>query len=205
MIVDTILVYQFIKKLITPFDQMKAFERGLIDEKGNFLKKRKYFSPEDKQVLGLFDVMVINLKKLIAKVPGGGTKIATIAAALLLLRSDPKKLKEETITDELFNLEEEFNITIRELQLIEDGSAAVNSTAGVAGLSANSIGVPRSAANRYKNNNAKAAPQKKNAKNKKSTIVKDVVHAVLRTAGIPTSPIKMAKSGMMDSLGLTRR
>ena len=128
MIVDTILVYQFIKKLITPFDQMKAFERGLIDEKGNFLKKRKYFSPEDKQVLGLFDVMVINLKKLIAKVPGGGTKIATIAAALLLLRSDPKKLKEETITDELFNLEEEFNITIRELQLIEDGSAAVNST-----------------------------------------------------------------------------
>ena len=52
MIVDTFLVYQFIKKLITPFDQTQAFERGLIDQNGNFLKKRKYFSPDDKRALG---------------------------------------------------------------------------------------------------------------------------------------------------------
>ena len=118
MIVDTFLVYQFIKKLITPFNQTQAFERGLIDQNGNFLKKRKYFSSDDKKVLGLFDIMIINLKKLIAKIPGGNTRTATIAAALMLLRSDPKKLKEETIINEMFELEEKLHATIKELELI---------------------------------------------------------------------------------------
>ena len=34
-------VYQFIKKLVTPFDKTKAFELGIIDEKGRILKKRR--------------------------------------------------------------------------------------------------------------------------------------------------------------------
>ena len=32
-------VYQFIKKLVTPFDKTKAFELGIIDGKGRILKK----------------------------------------------------------------------------------------------------------------------------------------------------------------------
>ena len=37
--VDIFLVYQFIKRLATPFNETKAFELGLIDEKGKKLKK----------------------------------------------------------------------------------------------------------------------------------------------------------------------
>ena len=32
--VDLFLVYQFVKRLSTPFEDTKAFELGLIDEKG---------------------------------------------------------------------------------------------------------------------------------------------------------------------------
>ena len=37
---DTVLTYQFIKKLTTPFNQMPAYHYNLIDDKGNFLKDR---------------------------------------------------------------------------------------------------------------------------------------------------------------------
>jgi len=187
MIVDTFLVYQFIKKLITPFNQTQAFERGLIDQNGNFLKKRKYFSSDDKKVLGLFDIMIINLKKLIAKIPGGNTRIATIAAALMLLRSDPKKLKEETIINEMFELEEKLHATIKELELMEDGTAPVNATAGVAGLHPDSIGVPRKAAKKYI------------AKN-----IANVKRSTMTAAGIPTSPLALMKRGLLTSMGLTK-
>ena len=34
-------VYQFLKKLVTPFEKTKAFELGIIDEKGKILKRRR--------------------------------------------------------------------------------------------------------------------------------------------------------------------
>ena len=156
MIVDAILTYQFIKKLITPFNKMPAYALQLIDENGNFLKRRNNYTSQEKKALGLFDIMVINLKKLIAKVPFGKTRIATLAAAMLLLRSTP--LKEDVMTDTLFSLEEDFNNTMNELELLEDASAPVNATAGVAGLHPDSIGVPGPAAKRYKDKNKKGAP-----------------------------------------------
>ena len=156
MIVDAVLTYQFIKKLITPFNKMPAYALQLIDENGNFLKRRNNFTSQEKKALGLFDIMVINLKKLIAKVPFGKTRIATLAAAMLLLKSTP--LKEDVMTDTLFSLEEDFNNTMNELELLEDSSAPVNATAGVAGLHPDSIGVSGSAAKRYKDKNKKGAP-----------------------------------------------
>ena len=124
MIVDAVLTYQFIKKLITPFNKMPAYALHLIDEDGNFLKSRNNYTSQEKRALGLFDIMVINLKKLIAKVPFGKTRIATLAAAMLLLRSTP--LKEQALTDTLFSLEEDFNKTLEELELMEDMGAVNN-------------------------------------------------------------------------------
>lgn len=151
--VDTFMVYQFIKKLITPFDQMRAYELGLINDKGEFLRDRKYFSPDDKKALTLFDVMIINLKKLIAKVPGGSTRIGTITAALLLLKSTPKKLKEDYTVDDMFELEEEFKELYNEVaQLVED--TPINATTGIAGLTPDSLKIPEKARKKYKEKNA---------------------------------------------------
>lgn len=162
MLVDTFMVYQFIKKLITPFNKMPAYERGLIDDKGNFLRDRKYFSPEDKKALGLFDIMVINLKRLIAKLPAGNTRIATMAAALMLLRTSPiKKMNEEMYINGMFGLEDELKTTMEEIRLAElaEDTPPVNTTVGIAGLTPDTLGVPLKAAQKYKRKNISQAPK----------------------------------------------
>jgi hypothetical protein len=162
MLVDTFMVYQFIKKLITPFNKMPAYERGLIDDKGNFLRDRKYYSPEDKKALGLFDTMIINLKKLIAKLPAGNTRIATMAAALMLLRTSPvKKMNEEAFINGMFGLEDQLKTTMEELRLagLAEDHAPVNAVAGIAGLTPDTLGVPVKAATKYKRKNISQAPK----------------------------------------------
>jgi len=158
MVVDAFLVYNFIKRLVTPFNKMPAYEAGLIDENGNFLKDRRKFTSDEKKKLQLFDVMIINLKKLIAKVPLGKTRIATIAAALYLLKSKPGKNVNEELFIEDYNLEENFLKTMEEVErILEDGTPPINATAGIAGLTPDTLGVPRSAAERHKKRNAQAA------------------------------------------------
>lgn len=82
-------VYQFLTKLVKPFNETDAFKLGIIDDKGKVLKKRsKLKSKEEKDAYTLTDTMIFNLKKLLAKVPGGRTKFASFAAALFLLKED---------------------------------------------------------------------------------------------------------------------
>jgi hypothetical protein len=135
-IFDAVLTYQFIKKLTTPFNQLPAYRYNLIDDKGNFLKARNKFTPQEKQVLGLFDIMVINLKKLLAKIPGGASRIGTIAATALLLRSKP--IHEDSSYEEIENyIEENFNSIYNDmLHLYEDNGVVANaaSSGDVAGI-----------------------------------------------------------------------
>ena len=42
-VTDLVLVYQFLKRLTTPFDETKAFELGIIDERGKRIKSKEYF------------------------------------------------------------------------------------------------------------------------------------------------------------------
>jgi hypothetical protein len=101
-------VYQFIKKLITPFNKTSAFKLGVIDKKGNVLKKRANLETHDERnSYTLSDSLVWNLKKLLAKVPGGSTKLATYAAALFLLLKENST--DERLHTDMAYLEEEFN------------------------------------------------------------------------------------------------
>lgn len=156
MVVDAYLVYSFIRRLVTPFEKYPAFKAGLIDKDGNFTKSRNMFTPDERKALPLFDIMIINLKRLIAKVPLGKTRIATIAAALLLLRSKPTAKKvQESYADELYLLEEELLKTMAEVESVMEDSAATNSVGGIAGLrgQTNDVVVPRKAAQEYKKKN----------------------------------------------------
>jgi hypothetical protein len=105
VIVDLFLVYQFIRRLATPFKEWDAYKLGIIDERGNVLRKRKTLNlAKERKAFGVFDVLVLNLKKLIEKVPLGKTRIASYIAALYLIRewnhfSDGSLLTED-VTDE---------------------------------------------------------------------------------------------------------
>jgi hypothetical protein len=102
MIVDLFLVFQFIKRLGTPFKEWPAFELGIIDEKGNQLIKRADFTKRDqKDAFGIFDIMIMKLKRLLEKVPGGSSRIGSYAAALYLIKEHEEILsKGEIITEE---------------------------------------------------------------------------------------------------------
>lgn len=85
---DLLTLYNFLRRLTTPFTEFYAYELGLIDDEGTVLKKRSQMTSKEKEALTRFDVLILNLKKLLAKVPGGNTRIGTFTAALLLLKED---------------------------------------------------------------------------------------------------------------------
>jgi hypothetical protein len=135
-------VYQFIKKLVTPFDKTKAFELGIIDGKGRILKKRRDLkTSEEKEAYNLSDTLIWNIKKLLSKVPGGQSRIASYAAALFLIKeqSGDYKVTDEELENQFFDRFEElydndklhFNETIlRKVELNEDTPTTV--TGGIA-------------------------------------------------------------------------
>jgi len=101
MFVDLFLVYQFVRRLATPFEKWDAFKEGVIDKSGTVLIKKKERTSKQKKAFGLFDVMVMNLKKLLAKAPGGSSKIASYAAALFLIKEYKVFTDESMLTEDL--------------------------------------------------------------------------------------------------------
>ena len=90
-VTDYYLVYRFVKALVTPFNKTKAYKLGIIDEKGNILKKMKDLeTPAEKQAYGRFERMIWNLKKVLHKVPFLSKNFVSIAAASLLLFKEGK-------------------------------------------------------------------------------------------------------------------
>ena len=64
MIVDLFLVFQFIKRLSTPFAEWKAYKLGIIDETGKqLIKRRKFTTREQKDSFGIFDIMIMKAQK----------------------------------------------------------------------------------------------------------------------------------------------
>ena len=126
-------VYQFLKKLVTPFEKTKAFELGIVDEKGKILKRRRDLeTSEEKDAYNLSDTLIWNIKKLMGKIPGGKSRIASYAAALYLIKEqqDGYKITEEELElqffdqfEKMYNNDLEFDSsTLRKFEnaLIED-------------------------------------------------------------------------------------
>lgn len=85
--VDMYLVYQFLKRITTPFEKWPAYHLGFIDKNGKVLKQRSTLtSADERRAWGYFDIVTANLKKILAKLPGGSTRIASMAAAYFLFK-----------------------------------------------------------------------------------------------------------------------
>jgi len=85
---DLVYTFRFISLLVTPFEKTEAFKRGIIDAKGNRNKSRKVTDSADKSAYTPFHRLVFNIKKLMAKVPGGSSSIASYGAALYLIKEN---------------------------------------------------------------------------------------------------------------------
>ena len=89
---DLVYTFRFLTLLVTPFDKTKAYEYGIIDENG---KRRKDFSTNTLDARDAyrnhytpFHRLVFNIKRLMAKAPGGDTRLASYAAALYLIKEN---------------------------------------------------------------------------------------------------------------------
>ena len=86
-VVDSFIAYKFIKLMTTPWKETEAYELGIVDENGKILKKRKDLqTSQEKASYTILHTLVWNLKKILAKVPAGKTRIGSFAAALYLLK-----------------------------------------------------------------------------------------------------------------------
>ena len=154
-IVDTFMTYQFIKRLVMPFDKWPAYKEGIIDDKGNVLIKRRDLSTsKQRDSFRLFDLLILNMKKMLGKLPGGRSKIATYAAALFLIKEG------QSYTDEnIDQLQEDFadyfseNAVMIAESMEEDAPTNSVGAGGIAGMSADDLKVAPKIRNKYKKKN----------------------------------------------------
>mgnify|MGYP001379483156 CR=1 FL=1 len=134
--IDFFMVYQFVKRIATPWEEMDAYKVGLIDDKGKKLRKAK--TPEEKKAMTPFDRLTINIKRIFAKF-GLGSRMASFGAALLLLKEqdnvNPRLLEDERyLLEQIYKNAELLEATTMKTlsELMEEGPA--NATgAAVAG------------------------------------------------------------------------
>ena len=132
--VDLILIYQFLKRLTTPFEKTEAFKLGVIDKDGKKIKDPETKAEEN--AYGYFDRLVFNIKKLIEKVPGGKSRLASYAAALFLIRESAntkEHYSEQELIEGWIQAMDDLDGTQQKLgELLEDAPANA-SGAAVAG------------------------------------------------------------------------
>lgn len=87
--VDTIITYRILKILTTPFEETDAYRLGIIDKRGQILKKeRELNSVEERDAYTLLHRLVYRLKRIIEKVPFENKRILSFAAALTLIKEN---------------------------------------------------------------------------------------------------------------------
>ena len=91
--IDLLITYRVIKLLVTPWKKQEAYKYGIIDDNGKVLRKAKEIkTSKEKDSYTLLHRFVFNLKRLLAFVPGGKSKLGSYAAALGLLLKEQKDI-----------------------------------------------------------------------------------------------------------------
>ena len=88
---DFFYALRFLRLLTTDWKDTNAFKFGIVDDAGKVLKKAKDLkTSEEKATYTVFHRLVFNLKRLLNKVPGGKSKLASYASALFLIKENTK-------------------------------------------------------------------------------------------------------------------
>tara|TARA_B100000902_G_scaffold362446_1_gene380698 strand:- start:188 stop:745 length:558 start_codon:yes stop_codon:yes gene_type:complete len=95
-VIDALIAYRLLKLLVTPFKKTKAYQLGIIDEKGKVLIKKKDFlkkipmnkRSEATKSYTLLIRFVFNLKRLLSKVGIRGPLGSAAAAAIAFFREE---------------------------------------------------------------------------------------------------------------------
>jgi IS1 family transposase len=84
---DMYFVYKFAKFISMDWTDWEAYKLGIIDDKGNVIKKNRTMSVE-KQNYTFFHRLLRKLKQLMEKLPGMKSKLGKAAAAYFLFKEE---------------------------------------------------------------------------------------------------------------------
>ena len=135
-VIDALVAYRVLKILVTPFKKTKAYQLGIIDDKGKVLIKSKDFKktfPSNKQqearkAYTLLIRFVFNLKRLLGKVGIRGPLGSAAAAAIAFFREekDYNPIIEKEVYKYIKEQGFEFDINENYGELIQHGKYIVN-------------------------------------------------------------------------------
>lgn len=199
-LVDIYLVYRILRRLTQPFTEWEAYKLGVIDAEGNILKKSNdRLKLNEKESFTKFDLMILKLKKLLATLPLGKTKLASYAAALWFLKEE-KQLTEENLEEKfIFGFNKEL-LAEAKIKMKKEEIANVASSGAVAGLTGDPPVFKKTMMRRFANNDvfvvddesfSKARLGKKKFARYETYVGKDSVGLAIREYGLkyPKKPI----------------
>lgn len=87
---DVVYTIRFLRLLVTPFEETDAYKAGIINADGSLNKEFNRNSTDDREAYRrhytTFHRLVFNLKRIMAKAPGGQSVVARYGAALALIK-----------------------------------------------------------------------------------------------------------------------
>jgi hypothetical protein len=95
---DLTYTFRFIRMLVLDWKEWDAFKLGIIDEEGKRNRNIKLDSDEKKSAYTPFIRLCANIKRLVANIPGGGSKLGSFASALYLIK-EHYRLSDKQISD----------------------------------------------------------------------------------------------------------
>ena len=90
--------FRFIRMMVMDWTSWDAYKLGIIDENGKRNKSVRLDDDEKKSAYTPFIRLAANIKRLVAKLPGGGSKLGSFASALYIIK-EKYKLKEKNLKD----------------------------------------------------------------------------------------------------------
>lgn len=166
LIVDNLIALRFLYLLVTPFVKSKAYGYGIIDDKGNYLKKYSQLKTSaERESFSYLHRLVFKLKRLLAKLPGGDNRFKSIVTALYLIKEFyikkeslylvESRYNELLLSNESMDLDEqEVKEFLRDIVLNEGIEEDIANVTG-AGVSTDAPVVSKKAARRYAMYNVK--------------------------------------------------
>lgn len=105
-LINSFTLFKFIKDVTTPYNKMKLYLDGIIDEDGNLISDIK-ITP--------YDQLILNIKKLLSQIPNPNTKakLKNLTTAISLFSEDVEKIggNKEIIFENIMKyLEEETSV-----------------------------------------------------------------------------------------------
>ena len=93
---DLVYTFRFIRMLVLKWPEWDAYKQGIIDDSGKRIKSVKIDTQAKKDAWTPFIRLCANIKRLVSKIPGGGSRLGGFVSALYLIKENGK-LKDKDI------------------------------------------------------------------------------------------------------------